>query len=58
MKEKLTRYVLALEIIIICIFHGVKLANSTSPSKDQATKFSYINKVAPQQNFINTFLFK
>ena len=30
MKEKLIQYVLVLEIIIICVFHGVKIVNSHS----------------------------
>jgi hypothetical protein len=43
MKDKSSPYILILEIVLICIFHTVKIINSENhSSSDSKFKFSFI----------------
>lgn len=43
MKDKSSQYILILEIVLICIFHTVKIINSENhSSNDSKFKFSFL----------------
>ncbi len=43
MKERTSQYILILEILLICIFHTVKIINSGNhTSNDYKIKFSFL----------------
>jgi len=52
MKGKTSHYVLILEIIIICIFHTVKILHTGhNIPKNQELKFSLLKKSIPFNKF-------
>jgi hypothetical protein len=52
-----SKYVLITEIIIICIFHTVKIINSDKQSaKAQESKISLLHKNLPFDNFSKIIL--